>query len=76
MKCDKDSEPMKPMKPWTPTRDTQYPGKEYQVLRVGVQVGLVYPRVTHAVPYTGLQTLRTLQTLQITASSTGFLQGL
>ena len=50
MKCDSDSEAMKPMKPWTPTHDTWYPGKGYWVLQVGVWVGLAYPRVTHAIP--------------------------
>ena len=39
---------MKPTKPWTPTRDTQYPGKGYRVSQVRVRVGLAYPRVTHS----------------------------
>ena len=63
MKCDSDSEPVKPAKPWTPTRDTRYPGKGYRVLQVGVQVGLAYPRVTHAIPYLGVYCLGVLYLL-------------
>ena len=42
--------PLKPVKPLTPTRDTLYPGQGYRVSRVGVRVGLAYPRVTRAIP--------------------------
>jgi hypothetical protein len=39
------------VKPLTPTRKTPTHGPWVGVSRVGVRVGLAYPRVTHAIPY-------------------------